>query len=187
MKAIWRWVLLIGGGLVAAAMIGAGVLAYLVSRIDVRSEVEHAIESGTGRQVTISGDVGVSYWPVLGLHAAAITLANVQGGRATSFIAAEDLHVGVEIGPLFNRQVVVRQLVLQQPRIALEVDAQGRPNWVLAPVRRPGPPPPPPTTSREPGLDMAHTTLREVSISNGEVSFFDARRGARRRSSPRHC
>jgi len=177
MKAIWRWVLLIGGGLVAAAMIGAGVLAYLVSRIDVRSEVEHAIESGTGRQVTISGDVGVSYWPVLGLHAAGITLANVEGGRATSFIAAEDLHVGVEIGPLFNRQVVVRQLVLQQPRIALEVDAQGRPNWVLAPVRRPGSPPPP-TTTHQPSLDMAHTTLREVSISNGEVNFFDARRGA---------
>ncbi|MEQ1708573.1 MAG: AsmA family protein [Terricaulis sp.] len=177
MNAWLRWVLLIVGGLVAAALIGAGVLAFLVSRIDVRAEVERAVEGATGRQLTIAGSVGVSYWPVLGLHAAQATLANVEGGRAPAFITAEDIHVGVELRPLLDRQVVVRRLVLQQPRIALEVDAQGRPNWVLAPQRREGPAPAP-TRPSEPVLDLARTSLREVRISGGEVSFIDARRGA---------
>mgnify|MGYP001178307325 CR=1 FL=1 len=177
MNAWLRWVLLIVGGLVAAALIGAGVLAYLVSRIDVRAEVERAVEGATGRQLTIAGSVGVSYWPVLGLHAAHATLANVEGGRAPAFVTAEDIHVGVELRPLLDRQVVVRRLVLQQPRIALEVDAQGRPNWVLAPRRREGPAPAP-TRPSEPVLDLARTSLREVRISGGEVSFVDARRGA---------
>jgi AsmA protein len=176
MKALWRWVLLIGGGLVAAALIGAGLLAYLVSRLDVRGEVERSVESVTGRQLTIAGDVGVSYWPALGLRAEDVTLANVEGGRAAAFIAADEINIGVEIRPLFDRQVVVRQLVLQRPQIALEVDAAGKPNWVLTPPARPGPAPT--TTPQEPAIDVARTSLREVNISDGEVSFFDARRGA---------
>ncbi len=175
MKAIWRWVLLIGGGLVAAALIAAGLLAYLVSRLDVRAEVERAVENATGRQMRIEGDVGVSYWPVLGLRAETITLANVTGGRAPAFIAADEINVGVAIRPLLDRQVVVERLVLQRPQIALEVDAQGQPNWVLARPRGTGPARPPTT---EPALDFSRTSLRGVSISDGEVSFFDARRGS---------
>lgn len=170
-----RWALLIGGGLVAAALMGAGALTYLVLRLDVRGEVERAVENATGRDLTISGDVGVSYWPVLGLRAQDVTLANVEGGRSPTFIAADEIDIGVELRPLLDRQVNVRRLVLQRPRIALEVDAQGQPNWVLRPRVAPGPPPRGP---REAPVDVARTTLREVRIMGGEVSFIDARRGA---------
>jgi AsmA protein len=174
MKSWMRWVLLIGGGIVAAAFIGAGVLTWLVLRLDVRGEVERAVEAGTGRDATIAGDVGVSYWPVLGLRAHDVTLANVEGGRAASFIAADEIDIGVEIRPLFDRQVVVRRLVLQRPQIALEVDAQGATNWRLTPARPSGPAAPPPSSTPS-QVDVARTTLREVRISDGEVSFFDAR------------
>jgi len=175
MKPWLRWVLLIGGGLLAAALIGAGVLAWLVLRLDVRAEVERAIEAGTGRDAVIAGDVGVSYWPVLGLRAHDVTLANVPGGRAGAFIAADEIDIGVEIRPLFERRVVVQRLVLQRPQIALEVDQQGKPNWALQPRRAEGVPAPQPS---EPAVDVARTRLREVRISNGEVSFFDARTNA---------
>lgn len=176
MKGWMRWVLLIGGGLVAAALIAAGGLAYLVYRLDVRGEVERAVENATGRDLTINGDVGVSYWPVLGLRAMDATLANVEGGRAPSFIAADEIDIGVELRPLLDRQVVVRRLVLQRPQIALEVDAEGDPNWVLTPRRAPpGTTPPRPT---DPGIDVARTNLREVRVVDGEVSFYDARRGS---------
>lgn len=183
MAAVGRWVLLALGALVALVLLAAGVLAFLVSRVDVRAEVERAVESATGRELTIAGDVGVSYWPVLGLHAAGASLSNVQGGQAPALMTAEDIHVGVELGPLFNRQIVVRQLVLQNPRIALEVDAEGKPNWILAPPPAPSPAPAPapnpvPNPPRDPGLDVERTSLREVRISGGEIRFSDARRGA---------
>ncbi len=172
-----RWVLLIGGGLIAAALIGAGLLAYLVSRVDVRAEVERIVENATGRDVTISGPVGVSFFPVLGLRARDATLANVEGGRAPAFITADEIDIGVEFGPLFNRRIEVRRLVLQRPRIALEVDAQGRPNWLLGP--RPGPPgPPSPTPPPPPSFDLGDTALRSIRVNDGEVTFYDARRGS---------
>ncbi|MGE0741794.1 MAG: AsmA family protein [Hyphomonadaceae bacterium] len=180
MKSFGRWVLLIGGGLLAAALIGAGLLAFLVSRIDVRAEVERVVEKATGRDLVISGDVGVSFWPVLGLRAADATLSNVEGGRAPSFIVADEIDVGVELLPLLDRQVVVRRLVLQAPRIALEINADGRPNWLLAPRRAPSPPAPSPGTQPPPQqpVDVARTSLREIRVVDGEVSYFDARRGS---------
>lgn len=173
-NAFVRWTVLILGGLVAAALIGAGLLAYLVSRLDVKAEIERAVENATGRELTITGDVGVSFWPVLGLQAADATLANVQGGRAPALAAMDRINVGVEIRPLFNRDVVVRQLVLQKPRISLEVDAQGRPNWILRPVTSPQRPPARPAP--QPNGRTSQFSLREVRIADGEISFYDARR-----------
>jgi AsmA protein len=172
----WKRVaLLVAGSLVTLALLGVGLLTFLVLRLDVRGEVERAVENATGRDFTINGSVGVSYWPVLGLRARDVTLANVEGGRAAALLAADEVDVGVELQPLLNRQVNVRRLVLQRPRIALEVDAEGKPNWLLAPRRGEGPPPANPA---EPAIDVNRTTLREVRTVNGEVSYFDARQGA---------
>ena len=165
-----RWVILIGGGLIAAILTGAGVLAWLVSRVDVRAEIERAVEGATGRDVVINGNVGVIYWPVLGVRAGDVTIANVEGGRAPAFIAADDIDVGVELRPLLDRQVHVRRLVLQRPQIALEIDAQGRPNWVLTPQAQPGPARP-----GQPSVDVGRTELRGIRINDGEVSYFDGR------------
>jgi uncharacterized protein involved in outer membrane biogenesis len=66
----WKRVaLLVAGSLVTVVLLGAGVLTYLVLRLDIRGEIERNVEAATGRDFTISGDVGVSYWPVLGLKA----------------------------------------------------------------------------------------------------------------------
>lgn len=185
MRSLGGWVLLIVGGLLAAALLAAGLLAFFVSRIDVRAEVERAVESASGRDLTIAGDVGVSFWPVLGLRARDATLSNVEGGRAPAFVTADEIDIGVELRPLLDRQIVVRRLVFRAPRIALEVSAEGRPNWLLAPRRpapAPGPAPAPtpapaPRPPAEPPVDVAQTSLREIRIVDGAVSFYDARRG----------
>lgn len=178
MKSWLRWTFLILGGLLAGALIGAGALFYLVSRLDVRAEVERAVENATGRDLTIAGDVGVSFWPVLGLRAEDATLANVEGGRAPAFIAMDEIDVGVELRPLLNQDVRVRRLVLQRPRIALEVDAQGRPNWIMQPRTAPAPTTPTQPDPNAPPARQREVSLREIRIADGEVSFFDARRGA---------
>ncbi|MEZ5956956.1 MAG: AsmA family protein [Hyphomonadaceae bacterium] len=177
----WKRVaLLAAGSLVTVVLLGAGLLTYLVLRLDVRGEIERNVEAATGRDLTINGNVGVSYWPVLGLKAQDVTLSNVEGGRAASFIAADEIDIGVELQPLLNRQVNVRRLVFQRPQVALEVDANGQPNWLLRPAPSTTSPPPTtvPTPAPEGPVDVSRTSLRSVRINDGEISFFDARRGA---------
>ncbi|MGE0530801.1 MAG: AsmA family protein [Hyphomonadaceae bacterium] len=171
-----RIAMIVVGSLVALLIMGAGLLTYLVLRLDVRGEIERNVEAATGRDLTINGAVGVSYWPVLGLKAQDVTLANVEGGRAPAFIAADEIDIGVELRPLLDRQVNVRRLVFQRPRVALEVDAEGQPNWLLRPT--PSTAPPPTTPPPEGPVEVQRTSLRSVRINDGEVSFFDARQGA---------
>lgn len=177
MKGWVRWLVVGLGALVALLAIAAAGLAYLVSQVDVRAEIERAVEGATGRDLTVAGEVGVSFWPVLGLRAQDATLANVAGGRAPAFLTTDDIHVGVEIRPLFERRVVVRELVIERPNIALEVAEDGAPNWILAP-RETEAPPPPPSSSGEPPVDVSRASLRAVRIRDGEVSYFDARSGS---------
>src|SRR5690606_28967744 len=129
-----RIAMVVVGSLVALLIMGAGLLTYRVLRLVVRGEVERNVEAATDRDLTLKGAVGVSYWPVLGLKAQDVTLANVEGGRAPAFIAADEIDIGVELRPLLDRQVNVRRLVFQRPRVALEVDAEGQPNWLLRPT-----------------------------------------------------
>lgn len=179
MKNPWvRSIVLILGTIVAALALCAGALAYLVSRIDVRAEIERAVENATGRDLTIAGDVGVSFWPVLGLRAEQASLANVEGGRAPALVVMQELDVGVELRPLLNRDVVVRRLVLKRPQVALEVDAEGRNNWTFAPAAASPPPASPPANGAEaPQAPRGRFSLREVRTIDGEVSYYDARRG----------
>jgi AsmA protein len=182
MKNPWvRSVVLILGAILAAAALGAGGLFYLISRLDVRAEIERVVEEATGRDLAINGDVGVTFWPVLGLKAERASLANVEGGRAPALVTMAELDIGVEIRPLLNRDVVVRRLVLQKPQVALETDAAGNNNWTLTP-RTPLPPvgeTPPPTTPEQqaPPAQQGRFSLREVRTVDGEVSYYDARQG----------
>lgn len=176
MRAVWRWVIIIGGGIVALTLMGAATLVYLVSRIDLKPEIERVVENATGRDLTISGPVGVSFWPVLGVRAEQASLSNVEGGRAPAFITMEELDIGVELRPLLERRVEVRRLVMQRPSIALEVDGEGNPNWVVAPKPGAGPAPPP-GEAAPPAAPAPSPSLREIRIIDGEASFFDARKG----------
>lgn len=171
------WIIGILGTLVAIAALGLGGVVYLVSRLDAGAEIERAVEASTGRDLTISGPTGLSLWPVIGLRAQNAALANVEGGRAPALMAVDEINVGMEILPLFRREAVVRHLVLQHPRIALEVDAEGRPNWLLQRLAAPTTPGAP---TQSPGVDLTPRTfsLRSVRISDGEFSYLDARRGS---------
>jgi AsmA protein len=174
MKHPVRWLIWIFGGLAALIAIAAGVVFFLVSRLDIRAEIEKAVEDATGRDLTISGEVGVSFYPVLGLRAEEATLANVEGGRAPVLASIGELDVGVEILPLLRREVVVRNLVLAAPKLYLEIDAEGVPNWILQPA-------PPPEGAPEPAEPSAPAeapppfSLRSLRIADGEASLYDAR------------
>jgi AsmA protein len=175
---VLAWIIGILGTLAAVAALGLGALVYLVSRIDAAAEIERVVEQATGRDLTISGKAGLSLWPIIGIEAEDAALANVEGGRAPALMAADEINIGMEIMPLFRRQVVVRELVLEHPRIALEVDAQGRPNWLLQ--RRPTLTQGPQAPAGSSSIDLTPRTfsLRSVRISDGEFSYYDGRRGA---------
>jgi AsmA protein len=164
--------LLVGLGvlLLLAVAGGLGAVWWFLSRFDARAEIVQRVEAATGRDFVLSGPVSVSFWPALGFRGEGAALANVAGGSAPHLMEAKAITIGVALRPLLDRRLEVTRFVLNEPSLALEVDAEGRPNWILKPAApAPGPARPGPTQQQ---VDDVHLA---ADIVDGRISYANLR------------
>ena len=172
-------VVIVGGLLVAPVFIP--VEAY-------KGQIETAAREATGRELKIDGDISLSLLPRLAIEAENVSFANAPGAAEPQMASIERLAVQLQVLPLLSREVKLDRLVLVRPSILLEVDAQGRPNWVFetapasasettgAPAQESEAPAEAP--SGDGGTAVANVALGEVRLEGGRLAYRDARSGA---------
>lgn len=164
----------IGLGSLAALIVAVLLAAPLFIDADsYKPRVAAAIRDLTGRDLTIAGPVRLRLLPSPRLEAEDIRLSNMPGGKATSMIEAKSLRMAVGLFPLLAKRLDISELKLVEPRIALEVTADGRANYDFAP------------TPQQPGTAGAaapkaagegyRITAERIIVENGTVSLVDAR------------
>lgn len=161
-------------GLIGAAALGAGlaILPFVVPAGLYKDRIEESVGRATGRKFAISGSIRFTLFPALGLRARGVSLANPPGFRADALASADGLRIGLRLWPLLSGRLDVTEIVLEQPRIALEVDAKGRGDWVFARATR---------AASAGGGPRAATRIPALKIVQGSVTYFNARsRSARR-------
>ena len=98
----------------------------------------------------------------------------MPGGKAASMIEARSLRLSVGLFPLLSRRLEVSELKLVEPKIALEVTADGRANYDFTP-------PTPQPGGGTGGAPLKATgagyriTAERIVVENGTVSLTDAR------------
>lgn len=166
-------------GLIGMAALAAALLAlpFLLPTGLYKERIEAAVSQTTGRKFTISGPVHFTLFPALGLRAQNITLSNPAGFHAAALASAGELRLGARLWPLLSGRLEVNEIVLDHPQIALEVDAKGHADWVLAR------PPAKPATSDKPRAAAAAITAHfsGLRIVQGSVTYFNARSATSRR------
>ena len=153
------------GAAVALVVLIVGVLAA-PSFIDwnrYRGEIAALVEAALGRAVVIGGDVDFTLLPSPALVANQVRVANADGATSPNLISLGRLDIRVAFGPLLRGNVVVRSIVLQEPVIEVEILADGRSNWSMAPGTRGGVP--------------EGVQIDSVLVRNGTVTLRDTRRG----------
>ena len=120
-------------GLAGVAAVAAALLAapFLLPTSLYKAQIEQGVARATGRTFTIAGPVRFTLFPVLGINASDVTLSNPPGWQGPPLASARTLHIGVRLLPLFSRRLDVTEAVLEEPRINLEVDGDGRANWTF--------------------------------------------------------
>lgn len=123
---IFLWILgtfvVLMGGAIAA-------VAVLFDPNDYKGQVVTAVKKETGRDLVL-GDIGLTFYPVLGASVEGVTLSNAQGFGDTPFLQIGELKVGVKLMPLLkDRAVQVSTVYVQGLALNLAKDAQGRTNW----------------------------------------------------------
>ncbi len=177
MKRILRW------ALVALVLLVVAVLAlpFLLPTSVYKEQIIEQTRLATGRELKIEGDLRLSFWPALGVQVDKVRFANVAGAAEPDMATMDSLVVGAELWPLIGGVLKVTEVRLVNPVINLEIDKQGRGNWLFEPVA--GPPaadqpaaaPPSATTS------SADFSFRDVTLSGGVLTYRDQREGTSQR------
>lgn len=116
-------------------IIVAAIAGYLFIRnFDLnkyKSEISTLAEEQLGRKLAINGEakLGISFTPTLIIED--VELANAEGASQPQMVTVGSLEVKLALLPLLKRQVVIDNVILQNPVINLEVAADGTPNWVF--------------------------------------------------------
>jgi len=119
-------------GVLLVLVVGAVVAApFLIPTDTIKSQLAAQVEGATGRKLSVDGDLNLSVLPNLAVSMADVRFANAEGSDVADMATLKSLNVNLKILPLLTGSVEVDEFVLIEPKIYLEVDAGGNPNWAF--------------------------------------------------------
>ena len=168
---VWRWALLVPAVLIVALI----ALPFLIPVSVYKDQIIAQVRAATGRDLKIDGDLALSIWPAFGVRAEKVSFANAPGATEPQMATMETMVVGAELFALLGGSLKVTEVRFVRPVINLEIDAQGRGNWLFdvagdAPAATPAAP--------VPGGDISFADAR---IVDGVLTYRDARTGTAQR------
>ena len=126
---VLKWIGLLLAVLVSMLLVAVVVLRFFIDPNDFKPQISALVEDASGYQLSIDGDLSWSFYPVLGFRSEAVSV--VAAPDQPAFLNLRKLALGVELMPLFSRQLKVQQLLLEGLDAQLLLNEQGLPNWQL--------------------------------------------------------
>lgn len=124
----------------------------------LKRPIEHQVQTRTGREFTIGGDLDVDLGLTPVIRAGNVHFGNTHWARQPEMASAEQLELAINLPQLLLGRVRIPHLYLTQPRLDLETNPEGGGNWQL----------------RNSGDGESDIEFRRVWISAGELEFIDA-------------
>ena len=115
------------GGLLALLILVVVLVILLVDPNAHKGRISELVESRSGYQLALEGDLGWSLFPVLGLDVGAGSLA--VDSQTDPFLRWQQAALGVKLLPLFSGELQADEIRIAGLQANLQVDAQGHNNW----------------------------------------------------------
>lgn len=87
------------------------------------------IKAQTGREVSITGDISMTIWPVLGVSAGSIEVGNADWSEQGPMLTAQNAAIGIDAGALLKGEIKITNIEAASPTIRLESRKDGRVSW----------------------------------------------------------
>lgn len=128
-----RWV----GGFVLVVLVAAALfVAFGLNAL--RGPITRKVGDLTGRELRIEGKLQpVWSWRDMRFRAEKVTFANPRWASERLMLRADSIEASVRLLPLFYGQVYLPEVHLVRPELNLQVDAEGRRNWILERDQKP--------------------------------------------------
>lgn len=123
-----KWMIRMLGLLVLVVVVAIGSLFLLPTDRIARIAADQ-LRNLTGREVRISGDVGLTFWPELGISAGGLEVGNAPWAKEGTMLSAASAAIGVDALALLRGEIKITKIEAQSPTIRLEQRLDGRASW----------------------------------------------------------
>jgi len=159
--------------LVVLVLLIVGILFAAPSFIPVESykpQITALVKEQTGRDLTINGDISLSFLPRLAVSVNDVTFQNASWAASRHMVKMEQLEIVLKIFPLMRGEVALDRFIMRRPEIDLAVNRQGVGNWVFD---VPAQSAPAPAAETAPAGEDGGFTPQVTDIQLGEISLID--------------
>ena len=123
-----KWIFRLLALVVIIAVVAVVSLFFLPAERVARIAAEQ-LRSVTGRDVSITGDVALTFWPVLGVRADGLEVGNADWADQGPMLQAANAAIGVDAMALLQGDIRITNIEAESPTIRLEQRADGRASW----------------------------------------------------------
>ncbi|MBQ0805523.1 MAG: AsmA family protein [Sulfitobacter sp.] len=123
-----KWIIRIFGVLLLIIAVAIGSLFLLPADRIARIAADQ-LRNLTGRDVKITGDVGITFWPILGVSAGGLEVGNASWAKDGAMLSAANAAIGVDALAFIRGEIKITNIETQSPTIRLEHRKDGRASW----------------------------------------------------------
>ncbi len=156
MRKVW-----VGAGAVAAVAAIVATVPFFIDWNWFKPELVSAVESATGYEVEVGGDLGFALLPSPRLTVADVRVTGFGADRAP-LIAAKSLDAAVAFWPLLSKKIEINYVDLVAPQVRLLSYADGSNNWRKA-------------DTAAPDRESTAFSIRDFRISDGTLVSRNAK------------
>ena len=158
-------------GCIVVVLIAAAIALWLiVNPNDYKGRIETAVQTSTGRSLTLTGNIHLAIFPSLALRLGPASLGNPPGFSSSQpFASLQRVSLRVHVLPLLHHQLDVGRVEIDGLDLRLLKNAQGQGNWAMPAGKTPPPTP-------QSGTQASQITLggiEAVVIKDSRISYQD--------------
>jgi AsmA protein len=152
-------------------------LTVFIDPNQYKDQIIEVVRDKTGRELTIEGKLGWSFFPWVGIETGRLALSNAPEFGKEPFAQIEAAGVKVKLLPLLHKEIAVNTFLLDGLKLNLARNTAGKTNWddLLTPT-----PAAKPTekTKPETGPAIGGLNINKVDIRRANITWKDLASGA---------
>lgn len=167
-------------GIVVAVVVALFIAAVVALTLffdpnEYRDDIARYVQEQTGRELSIEGDLSLSYFPWIGIEIGKVSLSNAAGFEDKPFARVERAGVAVEVLPLLRKELVMDEVILEGLQLHLARNQKGVGNWEGLVKSEPEAEQQPQPEDAKPAL--ARFDVSGVRVSDSQIEWDDRQSG----------
>jgi AsmA protein len=161
---VFKWVSIGLGGLLALIIISVLVVVWLVDPNRFKPRIEAAVKEATGRDLALTGDIELGFFPWLSLRTGEGRFGNAPEFGPEPMVSWRGAQLGAKLFPLLRGELVADRVRLTGVDVRLVRHADGHGNWEGIGSQQPG---------KKESAGESSFRIDGVEIEEGHILFVD--------------